>query len=71
MIRIIDFFILMSRNLSSAYHALLTASLMGGGPDMLGFNLNYICHLITSSGAIQEGNISMSNKKIARLFTGT
>lgn len=58
----------MSRNLSSAYHVLFTASLTTGATDLLFFNLNYICHLINNSGAVQEDNISMTTEEIAILF---
>lgn len=58
----------MSRNLSSAYHALCTASLTTGASDTLAFKLNGICHFRNISGAIWEDNISMANEEIAILF---
>lgn len=58
----------MSRNLSSAYHALLTASLTTGASDTLAFKLNGICHFRNISGAIGEDKISLANEEIAILF---
>lgn len=62
-----EFFIIMSRNLSSACRALFRVSLTGA-PDTVVFNLNDICRLINNSGAIQEDNVSMTNEEIAILF---
>lgn len=58
----------MSRNLSSAYHALLEASLTTGASDTVAFKLNCICHFRNISGAIWEEKISMANEEIAILF---
>lgn len=58
----------MSRNLSSAYHALLTAPLTTEASDTVAFKLNYICHIRNISGTVWEDNISMANEEIAALF---